>query len=242
MRALEELVEVDVPAWPMLREAFSGAAGEVEVRPGIAGGDGESLLQLQVSAGSALGAMVFHSGGLVLDRGWLQVFGGRSPGAQGDPPSLAYVNRFPETVDLDWRPTDALVVARDVLGGVFALNGHDPASAGRPGAPGRMTYFAPDSLEWEAMDMGYGTWLTWIVSERRAQFYEGLRWPGWQEETAALQDGRGITVHPYLWSREAQEDLAATTRAPAAMAEILGFGVDCCRQLGLPSPGFLGAA
>ncbi|WP_428957317.1 DUF2625 family protein [Streptomyces sp. cg35] len=242
MRALEELVNVDVPAWPELQEAFNSAAVELEVLTGTEGGDGASLLQLQVSAGSALGAMVLHCGGLVLDGGWLRIFGGRSSGPQTHLPSLAEVNQFPDIVDLAWRPTDGLVVGQDVLGGVFALNGHDPVASGRPGAPGRMTYFAPDSLEWEAMDMGYGTWLTWTLSGRLAQFYEGLRWPGWQGETADLSGAQGITVYPFLWSKEAQEELAATTRAPAPMSEILTMSQDFCQQMGLPAPGFLGVA
>lgn len=241
MRALDELVNVDEPAWPVLQEAFTSAAVELEMLPGIEGGDGASILQLQVSAGSALGAMVLHCGGLAVDGGWLRIFGGRSPGRQTNLPSLAVVNRFPVAVDLTWRPTDGLVVAQDVLGGVFALNGHDPATAGRPGVPGQMTYFAPDSLEWEAMDMGYGTWLTWALSDRLAQFYEGLRWPGWQEETVGLTAAQGITVYPFLWSQQAQEDLAATTRAPAPMAELLTMSRDFCQQMGLPAPGFLGA-
>ncbi|MFI9103731.1 DUF2625 family protein [Streptomyces fildesensis] len=240
MRALEELVNVDVPAWPVLQEAFNSAASELEVLPVAERGDGASLLQLQVSAGSALGAMVLHCGGLVVDGGWLRVFGGRSLSPQADLPSLASVNQFPGTVDPAWRPKDGLVVGQDVLGGVFALNGLDPAANGRPGVPGQMAYFAPDSLEWEAMDMGFGTWLTWTLSGRLAQFYEGLRWPGRREETAALAGAQGLAVYPFLWSKEAQEDLAATTRTPVPMAEILMLSQGFCQQMGLPSPGFLG--
>ncbi|MCQ4212327.1 DUF2625 family protein [Streptomyces longispororuber] len=165
-----------------------------------------------------------------------------SPSPQGALPGLAAVNQFPGRVDPEWRPTAGLVVGQDVLGGVFALNGHDPAAAGRPGLPGQMTYFAPDSLEWEAMTVGYGAWLTWALSDRLAQFYAGLRWPGWEEETANLTVAQGITVQPFLWSKEAQEDLAATSRAPAPMTEILTMNQDFCRQMELPDPGFLGAA
>ncbi|MFE6335876.1 DUF2625 family protein [Streptomyces sp. NPDC057798] len=238
MRALEDLVNVDQPAWPTLQEALGRAAVELDVQPG---GDGASLLQLQVSAGSALGAMVLHCGGLVLDGGWLRIFGGRSSRPRPALPSLAVVNGFPAAVDPAWRPQDALVVGHDVLGGVFALNTHDPAAAGRPGMPGQMTYFAPDSLEWEAMDMGYGTWLTWALTDRVAHFYEGLRWPGWQQEIVNLTAAEGITVYPFLWSKEAQDDLAATTRAPAPIAELHTMNQDFCQQMGLPAAGFLGA-
>ncbi|WP_268762395.1 DUF2625 family protein [Kitasatospora griseola] len=79
------------------------------------------LLQLQVTARSTLGALTLHTGGLLLDDGWLRVFG-------GGPAGLGRVNRFPATFDPGRHPGTGLVLAHDVLGGVFALNGHDPAA------------------------------------------------------------------------------------------------------------------
>ncbi|MEU6974119.1 DUF2625 domain-containing protein [Kitasatospora aureofaciens] len=241
MRGLTELVNVDEPAWPLLQEAFTSGAAALEVVPGDAEQGRACLLQLQVSARSALGALALHTGGVIVDGGWLRVFGGASGASAAGLPSLAQVNHFPSDFDPAWRPTDGLVVGHDVLGGVFALNGHDAAGAGRPGAPGQMVYFAPDSMEWEALEMGYGTWLTWLVSGRLEQFYEGLRWPGWQDEASRLTSDQGISVFPFLWSKEAHADLAATSRRPVPMAELLGLNRDFCAQMGLPAPGFLGS-
>ncbi|MFB7198265.1 DUF2625 family protein [Streptomyces sp. NPDC056240] len=93
--------------------------------------------------------------------------------ADGQLPSLAQVNRFPTDVDPGWRPATGLVVGHDIVGGVFALNGGDPAAAGHPGAPGQMTYFAPDTLEWEAMEMGHSGWVSWLLPGRQR-----TRWAG----------------------------------------------------------------
>lgn len=72
---------------------------------------------------SFLGAFVFHSGGAFVDDGWLRVYG--SPAGDDDRrlPSLAQVNDFPvdETADPGWRPDAGLVVAHDVVGGVFVF-------------------------------------------------------------------------------------------------------------------------
>jgi hypothetical protein len=84
--------------------------------------------------------------------------------------------------------------------------------------------------------------VSWLLSGRLEKFYEGLRWPGWREETAALSLSQGIAVYPFLWSKEAQENLPATSRAAVPMREILGVAADFARQTGLPDPGFLGAA
>ncbi|MFF4575529.1 DUF2625 domain-containing protein [Streptomyces sp. NPDC001410] len=239
MREIDELAQVDDPAWPQLQELLAASAVPVRVLPVDPGEGRRCLLQMQVTARSTLGALALNCGGLVLDDGWLRVYGGGSA-ATGGLPGLGRVNGFPEEFDPAWHPASGLVVGHDVLGGVFALNGHDPAGAGRPGDPGQMTYFAPDTLEWEALDMGHSTWVWWLLSGRLETFYDGLRPPGWREEAAALDLSQGITVYPFLWSKEAQDDLAATTRRAVAMREVLGVAADFARQLGPADPGFLG--
>ncbi|MCC9310793.1 DUF2625 domain-containing protein [Kitasatospora sp. RB6PN24] len=241
MRAIDELVNVDGPAWPELQRAVAASAVPVRVLPADPVEGARSLLQMQVTARSVLGGLALNTGGLVLDDGWVRVFGGGSR-ADGGLPSLAQVNGFPGSFDPAWHPAAGLVVGQDVLGGVFALNGHDPAASGRPGAPGQLTYFAPDTLAWEALDMGHSAWVSWLLAGKSEQFYEGLRWPGWREETAALTHAQGIAVYPFLWSEEAHADLAGTTRRPVPMSELLGIAADFARRLGPADPGFLGEA
>ncbi|MCX4632594.1 DUF2625 family protein [Streptomyces sp. NBC_01443] len=67
-----------------------------------------------------------------------------------------------------------------------------------------------------------------------------MRWPGWREETTALAVGHGLSVYPFLWSEEAHADLAATSRRPVPMREVLGVAADFARQMGPSDPGFLG--
>ncbi|WBO67817.1 DUF2625 family protein [Streptomyces camelliae] len=238
MRDIDELTQVADPAWPELRRAFADSAVPVQVLPADADEGRRCLTQLQVTARSTLGALALHCGGLVLDDGWVRVYGAGS--AADGMPGLGRVNGFPADPDPDWYPAHGLVVGHDVLGGVFCLNGHDPARAGRPGAPGQMTYFAPDTLEWEALDMGHSAWVGWLLSGRLETFYDGLRWPAWREEAAALDLAQGITVFPPLWTEQAHADLAGTARRPVAMREVLGVAADSARQLGAGEPGFLG--
>jgi hypothetical protein len=241
VRELDELIDVDDPAWPELQELFAASAVPLQVLPVDPEEGRRGLLQLQVTVRSVLGAVVLHSGGLLVDNGWLRVFGGGSGQGADALPGLAKVNGFPAAFDRVWRPATGLVVGHDVLGGVFAVNGHDPAAAGRPGAPGQMTYFAPDTLEWESMEMGHSAWVSWLLSGRLETFYEGLRWPGWSTETAALAVSQGISVIPFLWSKEAHANLAATSRRAVPMREVLGVAADFARQMGPADPGFLGA-
>ncbi|WP_129309131.1 DUF2625 domain-containing protein [Streptomyces sp. L2] len=242
MRELSQLIDVEEPAWSELGRTLEACPVPVEVLPSDSGLGRASILQLQVTARSYLGAVVLHCGGLLVDEGWLRVFGSPVSGAAHGVPGLARVNRFPATFDPAWRPEAGLVVAHDVLGEVFALNGAAPADAGRPGAPGEVVYFAPDSLRWEALGVSHSTWLTWLLSGALDEFYADLRWTGWKEEVQALNGEQGLTVYPPLWSAEARQDVAATSRRAVSMREILGVARDTCRQFDGVDPGFLGVA
>lgn len=241
MRELSQLIDIEEPAWPELRETLGGGPVSVEVLPPDSDLARASLRQLQVTTRSYLGAVVLHCGGLLVDHGWVRVYGSPLDGAERGVPSLARVNQFPGAFDSAWRPDTGLVVAHDVLGGVFALNCEGPASAGRPGVLGEIVFFAPDSLRWEALGVTHSAWLAWLASGALDDFYADLRWPGWQDEVRALSRDQGLSLFPPLWSAEARRDLSATSRRAVLMAELLGVARDSCRQFDGVDPGFLGA-
>ncbi|MEU9882589.1 DUF2625 family protein [Streptomyces phaeochromogenes] len=242
MREVNELINVDDPAWPLLLQELSGTDVPVEVLPGDAETGRASLLQLQVSARSNLGGIVLNCGGLLVDSGWLRIFGSPSGAHVEGLPGLVEINAMPATFDPAWSAGAGLVIAHDVLGGVFTLNGANPREAGRPGEPGEILYFAPDALGWEALGAGHSAWLSWVLSGGLREFYEGLRWDGWSNEVSVLNGRQGLLFFPPLWSTEARQDLLATSRRPVPMAELLGLSRDACLQFDGADPGFLGAA
>ncbi|MEU4342391.1 DUF2625 family protein [Nocardia sp. NPDC023852] len=212
MRTFAELTDVDDPAWPYIREEFADAPVAIEILP-VHSLDGARCLQaLQVTTRSALGALAFNTGGILVDHGWLRVLGGGN--AARWMVSLADLN------DLSAGHPPALLVGVDAIGGRFEVNGADPDALGRPGEPGDICYFAPDSLEWEPHVEGYGAWLSWIAAGGSTSFYEGLRWQGWEDETRHLRLDQGISIYPPLNTREAQENPAATSRRPVPLSEL----------------------
>ncbi|MER6177814.1 DUF2625 family protein [Streptosporangium sp. NPDC001681] len=232
---MEELVAVDDPAWPALLEEVATSDVTTRMLPSGEVGRGRTCLhELQVSARSWLGAMALHSGGLLIDHGWVRVLGGSSglPGM----PDLLRANALPETTSAYTAPS-LLIVAYDVLGGVFAIKGGVAAAGSLPGEPGHVLYFAPDCLEWESLELGYGSWLCWLLSGRLTGFYESFRWSGWQEETASLPLDQGVSFAPPLWSAEAQHDIDATDRRPAPLTELLDLHREVSRQSGLSNSG-----
>lgn len=240
MRDLTELTDVEEPAWPLLAHALSTSPVSHDALPVDSAHGRATLLQLQVTARSWLGAFALNCGGLLLDSGWLRIYGSPDAETPSGMPSLADVNGFPEEFDPAWRPEGGLVIGHDVLGGVFALNGPDPAAVGRPGRPGQVVYFAPDSLRWEDLEVGHGDWLHWLLGGGTEQFYETLRWPGWRAESGALRGTQALSIVPFLWSAEARRDLPGTSRRPAALAEILSLHRDSAHKLDDVDPGFLG--
>jgi Protein of unknown function DUF2625 len=214
-RPLHELTNVGEPAWPELEGHLRTSGVPVEILPIEPEHAARELHRIQVTVRSYLGALAFHTGGLLIDHGWVRVLGGGHTGL----PSLADANQLPAD------PVDGvladLLVGHDVLGGQFAVNGPDPAAIGRPGGPGQVCYHAPDSMEWESLEMGHGEWLLWLSSPGRlAKFYQSLRWTDWQDDATDLPLDKGISIFPPLWSKEAHDDLDATNRRPASIYEL----------------------
>lgn len=225
MRTAEELMAVAEPAWPHLQRELMAAEGVLEILPVAPELGRECLFRLQVTARSRLGALALHTGGLLLDYGWLRVFGGGAPDMWF--PSIAEVN------GLDGTPGEAppsFAVGFDILGGQFEVNGPEP-SENRPGGPGEVCYFAPDTLVWEPLGFGYGAWLSWLATGATAEFYESLRWPTWREEVEALRLDEGLSVTPFLCTSEAKSDLAATSRRAVPIGEVLALNDSLAEQL-----------
>jgi hypothetical protein len=130
-----------------------------------------------------------------------------------------------------------------VRGDFDAAAGHHPVL----GRSGDDEHWRARGRPWLAEDVwrlplgtGYGAWLSWILPGGLEQFYQELRWPGWEREPTALAPGQGIAVYPFLWSAEAHRDLAATSRRPVPMRELLGLNGEFYSQLGGDDPGFMG--
>ncbi|MDT0327395.1 DUF2625 family protein [Nocardiopsis lambiniae] len=218
MRELSELVEVERPGWPVVIEHLERARLPVRALPGDPDRGRTCLHRLQITARSFLGAMALESGGLLVDDGWLRVYGGGGP----ELPGLGEVNDLSAAVVHG--PPVRLIVGHDVLGGIFALNGPGCEDDRYPGRPGEMVYFAPDSLAWEPLEAAYSSWLPWMLEEHNLEnFYADLRWPGWRESVAGLTPDQGLAASPPLWTKEAARNPAAVSRRPVPFGELVAL-------------------
>lgn len=219
VRTVGQLREVEQQAWPAVLAAVEQALVSVAVLPADARRGEEALHRLQVSTGSTLGALAVHCGGLLVDNGWLRILGSGS----GELPDLASANSLPPAAQ--GSPPPHLVVAYDVLGGVFAVDG-----GGLGVAPGEVCYCGPDTLVWDTMGVGHSAFVHGALSGALGDFFSTLRWPHWEHEVAALQPWQGLSLYPPPFTAQGQ-DLAAASRRAVPLQELVGFYEDAATQL-----------
>lgn len=212
MKTLEELTDTTDPAIPLVREWASAAQVPCELLP-PSSTRAETLVAVQVSTRSVLGAVAFETGGILIEHGWLRLLGS---GHQRLTRSLPQWN--------EGRSDGFYLVADDALGGFFALNG-----GGLGADRGKLYYFAPDSLRWEAMGMEYSQFVAWAMSEKVQKFYESERWVSWREDVATLSGDRCYSFYPPLWTEEGSAQ--KSHRGHVQVAESWAVQMDFATQL-----------
>jgi hypothetical protein len=222
-RSLQELLTTDEPAWPQVQNWARAATNTVEVLPPDEDQRHQALVEMQVTTRSPMGAIVHHTGGLLIDKGWLRFLGSGHPNL---PRSLPGWNQGRSTTP-DGKSKGFLLIADDVVGGFYALNG----GAFGPGT-GQVFYLAPDTLCWEPMnDMGYSEFLVWSFGPHLARFYESMHWEGWESEVSSLRGDQSFSFYPFLWTKEGK-DITRCSRKPCSIAEVFSLNlIEFPRQL-----------
>ena len=188
--------------------------------PSVEGEDGhaakgDELVRLQVTTRSPMGAIAYESGGLIVDHGWLRVL------ASGHHPRLPRsISHWTEQCTGSAGGAGIMLVGDDVAGGFFGLNGGSVAGV----QPGHVVYLAPDTAQWESLDMGYSGFLQWALSGDLATFYADSRWQGWELEVQAVQQDRAFSFVPPLWA--AGPPVLQRSRRPVPLTELFGILTD----------------
>jgi hypothetical protein len=225
-RSLADLIDATGDAWPLVEDSVGGAVCPVEVLPGDRAAGESTLRVLQITNRSVLGTIALNAGGLLVDHGWLRILGSGHPKIGG---GLREWNASLGGVPLDPPLGQAIIVAYDAVGGFYALNG------GKwPGKAGGLYYFAPDTRQWEAMDIVYSWFVSWAMSKRLPDFYDTLRWPGWEAEVEALGPDQALSIYPPLGfepSPETKMAIAERSRRAVPARELWAFGHEVERRL-----------
>jgi hypothetical protein len=231
-RSLADLTDATNDAWPLVEDCVGAAVCPVEILPGEQAAGESTLLALQITTHSVLGTVALHTGGILVDHGWLRILGSGHPRVGG---GLRDWNASLGGVALEPPLGQATIVAYDAVGGFYALNG------GKwPGDSGAMYYFAPDTRRWEAMDIVYSWFVSWAMSKRLLDFYESLRWPGWEAEVEALGPDEAISVAPPLGFQPSPGStlpIGERSRRAVLVRELWSLGNGIGQQIAGPADG-----
>jgi len=194
MRELDHLIDTDDPGIRLVRDwASAKGANASSILPPDQALRGQTLLRLQVTTRSILGALVHDTGGILIQGGRLRLLGSSTAR------SLLACNEAAGGMRTG-APDDFVIVADDILGGLFALNG------GRFGSDslGNVFYLAADQLAWTNLDVGYSDFVAWCLTGDLGSLYERFT----ALEVFKLPPpplGKVYSFYPFLWTREATE-------------------------------------
>lgn len=221
-RKLEELINVKDDSWSFIEEWINNADNSCEVLKREIEKSKKVLLGLQVTTRSPLGSVAYRTGGILFDKGWIKLLGSGNSNIYGD---LLYWNGIGENT-VEESKDNALIIAYDIIGGFFALNG-----GAFSGELGDVFYLSPTTLEWEDLEVGYTDFLDWLFNGDLDSFYEDVRWDGWEKDIKLISTDKGIVFYPPLWSEEGT--ILTSMRKQIHVNEIWKLNLYYRKELGL---------
>jgi hypothetical protein len=139
-----------------------------------------------------LGAVVYETGGVSIADGLIRLLGsGLGRSLQQAQEKLG--------IPLDRSYADMLIIADDILGGLFALNG------GRFGSDhqGELFHLAADGGAWAPLGMGYGSFVQWCLSSHLHQLYDRFSHFEAFELRPRPSFDETYSFYPFLWTEQA---------------------------------------
>ncbi|MDC2825267.1 DUF2625 domain-containing protein [Rodentibacter pneumotropicus] len=189
MQTLEQLISSEASAWPALLKWIEQARNHCLVIKKDQPSAERELFTMQMPTSSPMGAVIYETGGILIHYGWLRILGS---GSFQLPRGLMDWN-FSKSFKESGEKPQYLLVADDVIGGYFALNG---GSLGEN--LGKIYYFSPKDLVWHNLNFTYTEFLAWALNGDLEAFYQGLFWQNWQEEVKQLDGNQVIVFTPDL--------------------------------------------
>lgn len=222
MRPIEELINESDSGWPLVTELAKSAKNKVEILSVDKQKAKDALFKTQVTTRSPMGSIIFETGGILIDNGWIRILGSGSAKLNRSLPEWNLGKSFMEF----GQTSPFLLVADDAIGGFFILNG-----GGLGNDFGKIYYFAPDSLEFEPLDITYTEFLIFCFNNDLDEFYNDFRWKTYKEDVAKLNCDKVFNFFPYLWTKEGK-DIEKSSKKVVTIEEQYNLNLEFRKQLG----------
>ena len=221
MEPIENLINEQDSGWTFVKQWISDAKNKVEILPVNLENAKTTLYKIQVTTRSPMGAIIYETGGILIDDGWIRILGS---GSEKLPRNIADWNIGKGVPKIGEKPTFFLI-ADDAIGGFFVLNmgefGNDL---------GKVYYFAPDSLDFEPLDLSYSEFINFCFDNNLDELYKGLRWKNWREDTSKLNGDKVFNFYPFLWTKEGK-NIENDSRKAISVEEQYHLNIDFKKQL-----------
>lgn len=218
-RTLEGLTNTKNSGWIRVQGWVDSARNQVEVLSVKADQAKATLLAIQVTTRSPMGAVIFNSGGILVDHGWIRILGSGHKKLN----RTIYTWNSNKTLGSD-HAAGYLLIADDAIGGYFATNG-----GGLGTDVGKTYYLDPGTLKWEPLDLTYTEFLLFCFNGNLNKFYTDLRWKNWREEVSKLDGNMVFNFVPPLWSKEGR-DINKNSRSAVPVEEQYSFTYHLLKQ------------
>lgn len=212
LRPVETLIS-DTSGWQVIENAIKISRVKFEILPADHAKAKEAIYQSQVTARSPMGAIIYLTGGILIDDGWIRILGSGNAKLNR---SLPQWNKGKTYNELGEKPK-FLLVADDAIGGFFAINGGAFGSD-----PEQIYYLAPDDLKWEAQHITYAEFINFCFVGNMKQYYSGLRWQSWNKDVKILSGDQAFSIYPFLWTKEGK-DIEKDSRKIVPVQELYDF-------------------
>lgn len=214
MRNVEELINTEDSGFELVKEWTKDAKNGVEILPRDLDRAKDALFKTQVTTRSPMGAIVYETGGVLVKNGMLRILGSGNSRLNRSLPDWNKGKSFKEYGEKPF----FFLIADDIFGGFFAINGGGLSDTGL----GEVFYFAPDTLQWEAIGMSYSDFVYWCFHGDLDLFYESFLWNGYQKDLIEISGDQAVSFYPYLWTKEGQ-NVNDCSRSVVPIQEIWDF-------------------
>jgi len=223
MRPVEELINNKEPGWDLVQHWIDSATNHVEILPRDSLKAKNALYQIQVTTRSPMGAIVYMSGGLLINHGLIRILGSGSAQLKRSLPEW----NMGKTINEIGNKVPFLLIADDFTGGFFAINNGELGED-----PGKVYYLSPDNLEWEPLDQTYTEFLLFCFNGDLKTFYQDLIWPGWEKDLKEINGDQVFNFFPPLWTKEGK-DMSKRSKKVISIEEQYHFNLGMRKQLGI---------
>lgn len=198
--------------WNEILQVFNNSKTKIELVDGEEN-IGEAIInELNLNQDTTLATIICNVAGITINN-TIRIMGQGNQNLNSICKINAVKNGVPTKI------TNMLIVGNDIFGGIYAMN-----ISKINGEVGNIFYFAPDTLDWESMDIKYSQFLYWTICGNTDDYYNSMKWNGWDKMAQSIGFNDGILIYPFLWSKEINIETASKNIVP--FEELIGINME----------------